>query len=116
MKTTLSIKESANLIELGVDANKASEIEYRPKKCGYGRIGYRVYSLADLLSILPKRIDTDEDVHPIVMSMDDEADVWYAAFMGFSKTQFAPELIDALNSLLIWCLTEKKINFNTEKK
>ena len=42
MKNVLTIEESAKLIELGVSPNLASEIEYRPKKSGYGRLKYRV--------------------------------------------------------------------------
>lgn len=112
MKTELTIEESAKLIELGVDAKLASKCESAMKVCASGRGIIRlpesrpIFTLSDLLSILPKRIDTDEDVHTIVMSMDEEADVWYAAYMGFSKTQFASELIDALNQLLIWCLEQ----------
>lgn len=112
MKTTLTIEQSARLIDLGIDAKLASEIEYRPKSGGYGRIGYRVYSLADLLSILPKEIEDNgvtEDLN-IIMS-NDSVYVSYPYIHERLKVFIvARELIDALYQLLIWCLENNFIN------
>lgn len=115
MKKNLTIEESARLIELGVDVKLAS---------GESLVGGALFALTDLLSILPKMIDgyhlnidmiTEGYTAGYIMWDDDEK--WEAVINNFMPDGFfAPELIDALNSLLIWCLTEKKINFNTEKK
>lgn len=83
-------------------------------------IYHKVFSLTDILSILPKEIGNYE------LNISANKYKYFASYVLWVATdirdilsfnQFsASELIDALNSLLIWCLTEKKINFNTEKK
>lgn len=115
MNTRLTIEESARLIKLGVDEKLASEIEYRPKKSGYGRLKYRVYSLADILSILPKEIKVDKVILSLVIEW--QGGKWYACYMGhgyMKADHSAPELIDALYQLAIWCLENNHIK--TEKK
>ena len=126
MKTKLTIEESAKLIELGVDPKLASEIEYRPKKSGYGRLKYRVYSLADILSILPKEIG-----HMRILTINSTETLYFAFYAHWEKEYMdsceekvihgindkafsAPELIDALNQLAIWCLENNHIK--TEKE
>ena len=123
MKITLTIEESQKLIELGVDAKLASEIEYRPRKCGYGRLKYRVYSLSDILSILPKEIDgyelnisTTKQLYFVSYILWDHAED-YGSYVRDTRpdTQlYAPELIDALNQLAIWAIEHQHLK--TEKK
>lgn len=115
MKTTLTIEESARLIELGVDQKLAT----RSLITNESR-----FTLTDILSIMPKEIDNYElnisankceyFASYILWDTMDEGDYIrdILSFKQFSAT----ELIDALNQLLIWCLTEKKINLNTKKK
>ncbi len=95
MKTQLATSESAKLIELGVSRSKANGIwlphvtEVQP------------YTLADILDILPKEINCE---HLEIGTDDGE---WYAEYNNTtlpSSYSFAPELIDALYSLLVWCL------------
>lgn len=126
MKTILTPKESQRLIELGVDPKLASEIEYRPKKSGYGRLKYRVYSLADILSILPKEIG-----HMRILTINSTNTLYFAFYAHWEKEYLssyeekvthgindkafsAPELIDALYSLLIWCLEQKIIKLKED--
>lgn len=59
MKLTLTPEQSQRLIELGVDASKASDFEYLDP---YGLddtipTGVPIFDLSDILSLLPKEID-----------------------------------------------------------
>ena len=106
MKTQLTAEESAKLIELGVSPERASE---RESSVAYGN-GARgimkapqtpIFSLADILDILPKEINREH----LEMGADDEE--WYAEYNNITLAgsySFASELIDALYSLLLWCL------------
>ena len=116
MKTKLTIEQSQTLIELGVDPKLASQSEIYDEPCH--RSYMAVFTLADLLSILPKEIGNYE---LNINSTESEHFVSYILwdFMGnctyirdyLSDNQFsAPELIDALNQLAIWCLENHYIN------
>ena len=114
MKTQLTIEESARLIELGVDAKLAS---------GESLVGGALFTLVDLLSILPKEIDgyelnisankTEYFVSYILWD-DDE---FYGTYIRdrFQNIQSSsPELIDALNKLAVWAIEQGHLK--TEKK
>lgn len=117
MKTTLSIEESQKLIELGVDAKLASENvvtdEYNEQ---WENFRHPIFRLEDILSILPKEID---GYHLNISAGKIE---WYVSYenIGINNTMLvkwdaaAPELIDALNSLLIWTIEQGHLK--TEKK
>ncbi len=124
MKSLLTAEESAKLIELGVSPERASGtcIDFN----GAGRYAYvcgeeaqlvrycvnghfyveecRIFTLADILDILPKEI---EDYH---LSIESFKETHYVAYIRDSNDDYliphkdAPELIDALYSLLVWCL------------
>ena len=108
MKTTLTVEESQRLIELGVDPKMASRETF---------IFDKIFTLYDLLSILPKEIDGYElnmsankceyFVSYILWDTMDEGD-YIKDILSFKQFS-APELIDALNQLLIWCLEQKII-------
>lgn len=126
MKTQLTAEESAKLIELGVSPERASE---RESSVAYGN-GARgimkvpktpIFTLADILDILPKEIEVDSpnadkgiDIEDCYLCTQwcmngDYADnhQWCAFYTpGFQLIGdcTAPELIDALYSLLLWCL------------
>lgn len=60
-----------------------------------------IFTLADILDMLPKEINRE---HLEIGTDDGE---WYAEYNNItlpSSYSFAPELIDALYSLLVWCL------------
>ena len=133
MKTTPTIEESAHLIELGVDASLASKCRIQHE--ADGEVEYRIvphdeycyelaslnpqpiFDLSDILSILPKEID---GYHLNIEASDDGYDVSYILYdrndglLFLGATPTAPELIDALNQLLIWCLENGHLK--TEKK
>ncbi|MDE7402772.1 MAG: hypothetical protein K2M87_05110 [Muribaculaceae bacterium] len=108
MKTTLTIEESARLISLGVNPKMASEETF---------ILDKVFTLTDILSILPKEIDgyhlsieaTSQGYEVSYMLWDCGDEAYH--FMGATER---PELIDALNQLAIYCLENNHIK--TEKK
>ena len=109
MKTQLTAEESAKLIELGVSPERASMCE---SSVAYGN-GARgimkspeipIFTLADILDILPKEI---EDYH---LSIESFKETHYTTYIRDNYDDYliphkdAPELIDALYSLLLWCL------------
>ena len=133
MKTQLTIEESARLIELGVDASLASkcqvqhesdfEVEYRIVP--HDEFCYEMaslnpqpmFDLADLLSILPKEIEDNAGRHlPLAFSWDIILCQWNAHYTCATPLNIcaAPELIDSLYQLAIWCLENNHIK--TEKK
>ena len=98
MKTTLTIEESARLIELGVDAKLAS---------GESLVGGALFTLSDLLSILPKEIKTDDSASMnLVFYWNRVNKKWGAYYDNDPEIKLAPELIDALNNLLIWTIEQ----------
>lgn len=126
MKTTLSIEESERLIELGVDPKLASRwVKYSERIFDKNPQPNPIFSLTNILSILPKEIMTsetlmgDDFISELQINWDCNRKLWRCAYLVLPhpvEVGIAPELIDALNQLLIWCLTEKKINLNTDKK
>ena len=115
MKTQLTAEESAKLIELGVSPERASMCE---SFVAYGN-GARgimkapetpIFTLANILDILPKEPKYDSIGRPFTLHIREykgDWRVWYArdgadSMIGSGK--HAPELIDALYSLLVWRL------------
>lgn len=126
MKTVLTIEESQRLIDLGVDPKLASREGY--VESGKTLNGIELppelkpcFSLADILSILPKEIeDSNLDIISTQVDIKNHKKVsgWMATYIGsHNDLTFtdglvfqAPELIDALYQLLIWCIDNKHIN------
>ena len=71
-----------------------------------------IFTLSDLVSLLPKKITFGHrtncrlKMQPIISSKDRISEVWQACYLHTSLKANAesPELIDALYSLLLWCL------------
>ena len=111
MKTQLNASESAKLIELGVSPERASEIKVEVEEPSGGcpniycsDVKRPIFTLADILDILPKEI---EDYH---LSIESFKETHYTTYIRDNYDDYliphkdAPELIDALYSLLLWCL------------
>ena len=127
MKTELTIEQSQKLIELGVDAKLASK---RWSNFYHGITSEELkicplFGLSDLLSILPKEIDGNVisiisiGFNPKTEELDKGWTVTYVTdhfipAFGDNPVFSAPELIDALNQLLIWTIEQGY--FNTEKR
>lgn len=117
MKTELTIRESAKLIDLGLAPRLAStrKVEYDEN---FTPCYHAVFSLIDILSILPKEIVADtimgEDfLCALAIKWDEDRKVWYCGYGCLPhplNVGESPELIDALYSLLVWLLESKIIN------
>lgn len=112
MKTTLNPEQSATLIAKGISADKASEIkEYDDEVSQWTHRGTPIFTLADILGLLPKYIVTDtimceNDVCPISIRWDKN---WQKWFVGYDLVPLPvgvvdSELIDALFSTLCWVI------------
>ena len=125
MKTQLTASESAKLIVLGVSPERASESE---SSVAYGN-GARgimkapetpIFTLSDIIDILPKKITFGHrtncrlKMQPIISSKDRISEVWQACYLHTSlkANAEAPELIDALYSLLVWCLDKGHVKLD----
>lgn len=115
MKSKLTPEQSQRLVELGVDPCRASE-----KARVYETIdthhrwesGVPIFALSDILSLLPKEIRNEElEVKLVIEGLDDHWRASYVFIGSFDVRQYydAPELIDALFELLVWCITNKHI-------
>ena len=102
MKTQLTKEQSIHLIDLGVPKEKARcELPIGD--------GEYVFSLTDLLEILPKETKAKYSLTPIVITFGgvykgEGIDEWFAYYDDITETQeiCAPELIDALYELTCW--------------
>ena len=110
MKTTLTPEQSAKLIAKGISADKASEIkEYDDEVSKWTHRGSPIFTLADILGLLPKEIVNDtimceNDDCPISIRWDKNCKKW---FIGYDLVPHPvgvvdSELIDALFSTLCW--------------
>lgn len=134
MRNLLTAEQSAKLIELGVSPERASEIciDFN----GAGRYAYvcgeeaqlvrycvnghfyveecRIFTLADILDILPKEVKIHRDGD--TLSMIYHCGQWRVGYSNCAEycnhTKVAPELIDALYSLLVWCLEKGYVKLN----
>lgn len=117
MKSLLTAEQSAKLIELGVSPERASEskssVAYGNGARGIMKVPEMpIFTLTDILDILPKKITFGHrtncrlKMQPIISSKDRISEVWQACYLHTSlkANAEAPELIDALYSLLLWCL------------
>ena len=125
MQTQLTIKESARLIELGVDESLASSktvIVEKAGLCGRWESEVPIFTLADLLSILPKSYFSEEYCAEMTLCMEVFNGKWFVNYRCYCGGELqaqdvereAPELIDALNQLLIWAIEQG--HYKTEKK
>lgn len=116
MKTTLTLEQSQRLIELGVDRKHASGFVCLDP---YGLddavpTGEVLFTLTDILSLLPKEIYSEErDIfYRLNMTMgNSSSNVYYRHYgyvKGFGPMKTADELIDALYELLCWTLERDK--------
>ncbi len=108
MKNELTVEQSAQLIELGVNPKLASGSQYVDTKETRGGIELPpvqkpIFKLSDILAILPKEIDDNGVTMGIVMEFtSDEWHTYYYGRCNLKGNAHAPELIDALFFLLRW--------------
>lgn len=112
MKTTLTPEQSATLIAKGISADKASEIkEYDDEVSKWTHRGAPIFTLADILDILPKEFNVNGTPARLQM-YNHSAEYWIVSYVIYDGATLTyqklcsteAELIDALYSLLVWCL------------
>ncbi|MCM1067159.1 MAG: hypothetical protein NC418_06275 [Muribaculaceae bacterium] len=107
MKTTLTPEQSNRLIELGVDPSKASEVkEFDDELSQWTHRGSSLFTLSDILSLLPKEIEVyyDGEAIPFHLVITTNGNGWEVSYCDNEALKIAPELIDALFELLCWVL------------
>lgn len=118
MKNELTVEQSAKLIERGISKEKASAIkEWSDDVSQWTHRGDPIFTLADLLGLLPKGICCEGLwIKLRITSWIDEP--WFAgyenqvgAYVTPNKAPFSnDELIDALYELVLWCIDNRYIN------
>lgn len=113
MKTTLTIEQSAELIKRGVSADKASYDSCATSVGSTVRTPIQpIFTLADLLSLLPKKID---DTYRLKIQSCDWPTwtVCYTDFQSGAKGWHqSMELIDALYNLLLWAIDHNHVKLD----
>lgn len=111
MKTQLTKEESARLISLGVPKEKASErnqVETQILR-GYSYTWEYIFTLTDLLEILPKEIGHHSCISISWNFITEKWDVDYDYTQG--SWHGSKELIDSLYELCVWCLENGYLKF-----
>lgn len=118
MKDRLTPEQSQRLIELGVDPSKASastKVYEQLTESVRWESKLPIFDLSDILSLLSKELYSEErdityyltiEIRPFGSSVR-YANPGYRK--SFGPTKSAPELIDALFELLVWCITNKHL-------
>lgn len=134
MKTTLTIEKSAELIKRGVKADKASMVcldfngtyayvsgaeAQTVRDCVNGQFYVeesRVFSLSDLLLLLPKHIPFANAEWYLNIQWEILDNKWHVQYLDFDhddevvKEEEAPELIDALYQLTLAVINHVKLD------
>ena len=108
MKTQLTKEQSQHLIDLGVPKEKASD------KISYGFLGYDpIFTLTDLLEILPKEIELDrKPKHFAQLNILYRFEKWLVEYQDITlSVKIKEELIDSLYELCVWCLENNYLKF-----
>ena len=111
MKQMLSVEQSAGLIKRGVNENKAHEIKvYDDPLSEWTHRGCPLFTLTDLLSLLPKHIRIEHRHYYLRMNTfvltDEKNPMWIARYITSNSAitlheRWSEELIDALYKLII---------------
>ena len=116
MKTTLTIEQSAELIKRGVSEEKASEYKLNPAFDGLALEWKKpspVFTLADLLSLLPKKITLEPGMNAclnIFMADDDYCVTSYTLSNNASIVAIGPcEPIDSFYRTLLWAIDHNHV-------
>lgn len=117
MKTTLTIEQSAELIKRGVDAYKASAIKAnRDPVSLWTNRGEPMFTLYDLLSLLPKHIPFANAEWYLNIQWEISWGKWLVQYLDFDhddevvNEEEAPELIDALYMLTLAVINHIKLD------
>lgn len=117
MRTTLTIEQSAELIKRGVSASRAHEIKvYNDPVSEWTHKGCPLFTLADLLSLLPKKITLEPGMNAclnIFMADDDYCVTSYTLSNNASIVAIGPcEPIDSFYSTLLWAIDHNHVKLD----
>lgn len=104
MKQQLTKEQSRRLIELGVPAEKASNSVVEETHGDGQSWTYTVFTIGDLLEVLPKEIGNDGYMTLGIEVLSDEYKYfWRVLYYDCAGSVFEEdELIDALFDLVVW--------------
>ena len=98
MKHCTTIQQTMRLIELGYA---------KPKSIFSVATDTVIYTLTDLLQLLPKETNSEGCRWPFTLEYDHRYERWIASFHPFSENGIAHEAIDAVYNLLVNLKKEK---------
>lgn len=116
MKTTLTIEQSAELIKRGVSPERATRVPLCATSPDEPRWSEPIFTLADLLSLLPKHIPFANAEWYLNIQWDILDNKWHVQYLDFDhddevvKEEEAPELIDALYLLTLAVINHVKLD------
>lgn len=134
MKTELTLEQSRALVRRGIDADIASKctfnandkerlpepLEYKYARCPNMDEIEPIFTLEDLLGLLPRELCYDSMGRPYTLHMEIEKNrgkAWYARDIdikvGSAKFKYK-ELIDALHELLLWCIDNGYVKYENK--
>lgn len=118
MKNCLSIEQSAELIKRGVSERRATSSVWSPSENAYI---HPTFTLADLLSLLPKHIRIEHRHYYLRMNTfvltDEENPMWIARYITSNSAitlheRWSEEFIDALYKLLLWAIDNNHVKLD----
>lgn len=112
MKTELTTEQSLHLIELGVPKEKASELqEWEDDLSKWTHRGDPIFTLTDLLEILPKEIKIENKEYRLITEFSSQYTFafYYRGNTPSLGRQLNEEFIDALYELTVWCIKNKHL-------
>lgn len=117
MKNLLTVEQSAELIKRGVSANRAHEIKvYDDPVSEWTHKGCPLFTLADLLSFLPKKITLEPGIDAclnIFMADDDYCVTSYTLNNNASIVAIGPcEPIDSFYRTLLWAIDHNHVKLD----
>lgn len=113
MKTTLTIEQSAELVKRGVSERRATSSVWSPSENAYI---HPTFTLADLLSLLPKKITLESGINAclnIFMADDDYCVTSYTLSNNASIIAIDPdEPIDSFYRTLLWAIDHNHVKLD----
>lgn len=119
MKTTLTIEQSAELIKRGVSAERATRVPLCATSQDEPRWSEPIFTLADLLSLLPKEINRQTlgfwSLNIIADNFFWDVSYAYPTLDGGNDNLVLfedRELIDTLYQLLLWAIDHNHVKLD----
>ena len=117
MKTELTIEQSRRLIKCGINASAytSTVLTFNDPVSQWTNRGAPVFTLTDLMILLPPRKPFADAEAYLNIYFEIAGQKWVAQYLDYDKDddvigeESAPELIDALYFLCLWCIKKRYI-------